>query len=160
MPEVALVIIDDFLIRGQITLHWCSQLETDLVIVVNDKVQQNKMQQGILDMCLPEEIFARYYSLEQAQSKMQTIDSSRNAILVCENLNDFKQLYDNGVTTSHLILSSQKKGRGRKNYTNDVSLSNEEILLLKELQKNGIKIEFRQSPFDSTLTLSQVLSLN
>ena len=57
MPTIEMARVDNRLIHGQISVRWCSKLEINTIIVINDALAQNKVQ---LDMAVPDDYPTRY----------------------------------------------------------------------------------------------------
>ena len=146
MTNIIMARIDEHLIHGSITEEWCDALESELIIIVNDQVAEDKLRQGILDMAVPEEVFARYYSIEKAIKKLPQLDETKHPLVIFASIQDAIQVIDQGAEITHLNLGCLKHTKGRHQYGYDVYLNKEEVEMLRNLMEKGIKIDLRSSP--------------
>lgn len=123
MSNVRMALIDDHFLHGQVAELWCSEVESNLIIVVNDKLSENKMQQGLLDMSVPDGITCRYYSLSKAIKMLNKLDSEKHPILIFETI------------------------------APGVSLNSKQINWLASISEQGTKVEVRQTPDEESVLL-------
>lgn len=157
MTKIIMARIDEHLIHGSLTQEWCDALESELIIIVNDQVAGDKLRQGLLDMAVPEEVYARYYTVEKAIKKLPKLDEEKHTLVVFASIEDAVQVIEGGVEITNLNLGSLKHLKGRRQYGYDVSLNKEEVALLKDLLKKGVAIDLRNSPQDAVQPLQDVL---
>ena len=106
MPTIEMARVDNRLIHGQISVRWCSKLEINTIIVVNDAVAQNKVQQGLLDMAVPDEYHTRYYTLQQAIDKLPNLSSDKKMLLIFEKIQDLRSLVAAGVKIPYINIGN------------------------------------------------------
>ena len=106
MPTIEMARVDNRLIHGQISVRWCSKLEINTIIVVNDAVAQNKVQQGLLDMAVPDEYHTRYYTLQQAIDRLPNLSSDKKRLLIFENIQDLRSLVAAGVKIPYINIGN------------------------------------------------------
>ncbi|XJS11675.1 PTS sugar transporter subunit IIB [Aerococcaceae bacterium WGS1372] len=77
MANLRMALVDNHLLHGQIAELWCEEVQASLMIIINDKLSTNKMQQGLLDMVVPDGITCRYYSVKTATCKINEINPNK-----------------------------------------------------------------------------------
>ena len=138
--------VDNRLIHGQISVRWCSKLEINTIIVVNDAVAQNKVQQGLLDMAVPDEYHTRYYTLQQAIDRLPNLSSDKKRLLIFENIQDLRSLVAAGVKIPYINIGNLDMSPGKRHIAASTSLSQEEMDWLNSQAQAGTKVEVRRIP--------------
>ena len=146
MPTIEMARVDNRLIHGQISVRWCSKLEINTIIVVNDAVAQNKVQQGLLDMAVPDEYHTRYYTLQQAIDKLPNVSSDKKMLLIFENIQDLRSLVAAGVKIPYINIGNLDMSPGKRHIAASTSLSQEEVDWLDSQAQAGTKVEVRRIP--------------
>ena len=146
MPTIEMARVDNRLIHGQISVRWCSKLEINTIIVVNDAVAQNKVQQGLLDMAVPDEYHTRYYTLQQAIDRLPNLSSDKKMLLIFENIQDLRSLVAAGVKIPFINIGNLDMSPGKRHIAASTSLSQEEMDWLNSQAQAGTKVEVRRIP--------------
>ena len=146
MPTIEMARVDNRLIHGQISVRWCSKLEINTIIVVNDAVAQNKVQQGLLDMAVPDEYHTRYYTLQQAIDRLPNLSSDKKMLLIFENIQDLRSLVAAGVKIPYINIGNLDMSPGKRHIVASTSLSQEEMDWLDSQAQAGTKVEVRRIP--------------
>ena len=146
MPTIEMARVDNRLIHGQISVRWCSKLEINTIIVVNDAVAQNKIQQGLLDMAVPDEYHTRYYTLQQAIDRLPNLSSDKKMLLIFENIQDLRSLVAAGVKIPYINIGNLDMSPGKRHIAASTSLSQEEMDWLDSQAQAGTKVEVRRIP--------------
>ena len=146
MPTIEMARVDNRLIHGQISVRWCSKLEINTIIVVNDAVAQNKIQQGLLDMAVPDEFHTRYYTLQQAIDRLPNLSSDKKMLLIFENIQDLRSLVAAGVKIPYINIGNLDMSPGKRHIAASTSLSQEEMDWLDSQAQAGTKVEVRRIP--------------
>lgn len=146
MPTIEMARVDNRLIHGQISVRWCSKLEINTIIVVNDAVAQNKIQQGLLDMAVPDEFHTRYYTLQQAIDKLPNLSSDKKMLLIFENIQDLRSVVAAGVKIPYINIGNLDMSPGKRHIAASTSLSQEEMDWLDSQAQAGTKVEVRRIP--------------
>ena len=146
MPTIEMARVDNRLIHGQISVRWCSKLEINTIIVVNDAVAQNKVQQGLLDMAVPDEYHTRYYTLQQAIDRLPNLSSDKKMLLIFDNIQDLRSLVAAGVKIPYINIGNLDMSPGKRHIAASTSLSQEEMDWLDSQAQAGTKVEVRRIP--------------
>ena len=146
MPTIEMARVDNRLIHGQISVRWCSKLEINTIIVVNDAVAPNKVQQGLLDMAVPDEYHTRYYTLQQAIDRLPNLSSDKKMLLIFENIQDLRSLVAAGVKIPYINIGNLDMSPGKRHIAASTSLSQEEMDWLNSQAQAGTKVEVRRIP--------------
>ena len=63
--------IDDRLIHGQVVTTWVNIKKIEQIIVVNDKVAEDKIQKNILNMAAPQGVKVHTFGVENLQTSIK-----------------------------------------------------------------------------------------
>ena len=146
MPTIEMARVDNRLIHGQISVRWCSKLEINTIIVINDALAQNKVQQGLLDMAVPDDYPTRYYSLQGAIDKLQNLSSDKKILLIFENIRDLQSIVAAGIKIPYINIGNLDMSPGKRHIAASTSLSQEEMDWLTSQAQSGTKVEVRRIP--------------
>lgn len=157
MSGIALSLVDDQFIHGEIGLRWCAVTDAELVIIINDKLAKDKLQQGLMDMQIIDTIIPRYYSIETAINKLPIIDQKdKTSIVVFDTMEDLFRVVDAGVQLNNIIISNVPAKSGKKIINHSVALSEEEITHLKKLESQGNRIFISSDPDTRNIPLDEI----
>ena len=146
MSGIEVALVDEHFMHGKVAVSWCSYCDSHLIIVVNDQLVGDKTRQGLLEMAVPDEISTRFYSIDKALKKLNELSDNKHAVIITETLGDLLKLTDAGIKIPRVVLSRIPYGTGEKRLSTNISLSEAHISALKELSKEGIDIQSRQTP--------------
>lgn len=157
MSGIILGLVDNQFIHGEIGLRWCTVTDSELVIIVDDKLAKDKLRQGLMDMQIIDTITARYYSVEKAIEKLPMINQKdKNSIVIFNSLNDLFKVVDGGIHLNNIVLSSVPHNTGDKMITHSVSLSNAEITQLKKYQEQKSRIVINSDPDTKMIPFDEI----
>ncbi len=139
MSKVDVALVDEHFMHGKVALNLCSTCNSRLIIVVNDDLVNDKTQQGLLEMAIPDDIKVRYYSIEKAKSKLIS-DDKKSSVIIVKNIEDLVELFQANVSIPKVLLSSLPHKPGQKELDIGVSVSSGEIESLEEMFNTGTEI--------------------
>lgn len=139
--------VDEHIIQGQLATRWCRQLDCSVIVVVNDKIAQNKKRQGILEMTVPDDLPVLYYSSSQSIVKLpQLLKRDERIFLITENLEDMVKLVKIGMPISKLNVGIPKTNKVDY-YTCDWDdFNSDEQWFLHEIKRLSVEIDFNNMP--------------
>lgn len=153
MANISMVLVDEHFLHGQVAELWCEEVQSQLIIIINDNLSTNKIQQGILDMVVPDEMICRYYSMDKAVNKLSEMDSKKNVLIIVDSLEDLERLIQVGVQIPRITIASVAASSSSKTIAPGVSLTNDQIEWLKSLRLDGVEVQIRQLPTDENIDL-------
>lgn len=157
MSGIALSLVDDQFIHGEIGLRWCAVTDAELVIIINDELANDKLRQGLMDMQIIDTIIARYYTVETAINKLPLINQKdKNSIVIFDTMNNLFKVVEAGVQLNNIIISNVPAKPGKKIINHSVALSEEEITHLKKLESQGNRIFISSAPDTRNIPLDEI----
>ncbi|MBG9983560.1 PTS sugar transporter subunit IIB [Aerococcaceae bacterium DSM 111022] len=160
MSGIALGLVDDQFIHGEIGLRWCAVTDAELVIIINDELAKDKLKQGLMDMQIIDTIIPRYYSIETAINKLPVINQKdKKSIVIFDTMEALYSVVDAGVKLNNIIISSVPAALGRRMINHSVALSEAEIKRLSDIEGNGNRIFISSDPDTRNIPLDEIYNL-
>lgn len=157
---IKLVRIDDRLIHGQVAVGWTSSAGANTIFVVNDEAKKDKVKAMALDLAKPSGV--KLYIRDVAESgeivkKFASAEKS-NVLILVRTIHDALELVkssDNSIKS--INVGGLRFEDGKKKLNDFISVSDQDIEDLKELEKLVVDLDFRMLPRDKKVTLSDLL---
>lgn len=140
--------IDDRLIHGQVTVAWAKFLNIQKIVVISDLAAKNRLQQELLKASAPPGVAVEVLSVDEASKKILNNSYEKDrTMLIVDTIKSLDRLFKNGVYLPEINLGNQGGGKpGTKKLTKSVYLDDNDIQILKELSKKGVKITVQMMP--------------
>lgn len=145
-PNILLTRIDNRLIHGQVGVTWVNHLGANLVLVANDKAAQDKVQQSLMDMVLPDVIQARYFSLQKTIDVIHKASPRQKIFLVVKDVHDALTLKEGGVPIDHINIGNMHYEEGKKQISATVSVDEKDMEAFQRLDELGVTLDVRGVP--------------
>lgn len=149
--------IDDRLIHGQVVTTWVNVKNIESIIVVNDKVANDKVQKNILTMAAPQGIKVHAFGVEQFANIYKKQPINKRTMLLFTNSIDVNNLVNLGVEITELNIGGMRFLEGRKQLTKALSVTPEEEQAFKELVDKGVDVTIQMVPNDEKKNIKEVL---
>ena len=146
---IKLIRIDDRLVHGQVAFTWVPSLGTDCLIVANDKIAKDDFQKMTLGLAKPAGVKLLIKSVADAVAFVN--DDKNKSLKILVLLNSVKDAFEltRGVKEIRSINFGGLRAReGAKLISKAVAVTDEDVILIKELLQKGIELEIRQVPTD------------
>lgn len=149
--------IDDRLIHGQVVTTWVNVKQIESIIVVNDKVANDKIQKNILTMAAPQGIRVHAFGVEQFVNITKTTPIKKRTMLLFTDSIDVNRVIQMGVDIEEVNIGGMRYQEGRKQFTKALSMNPKEEEAFKEMLDKGIQITIQMVPNDEKKNLKEVL---
>ncbi len=149
--------IDDRLIHGQVVVAWIKNYRAKRVLIVDDQVAKDEFLIGFMRMVAPsgiELVVSGCDGVEEKLKKYQEDDG--NTMILVKNPMTARTLFDKGLEVGLLNVGGMGANPNRKQLYKNVSASDEEVEVLKELEQRGINVYFQTTPSNPVVKLSHV----
>ncbi len=155
---IKLIRIDDRLVHGQVALTWTPALGADCLLVANDKTAKDEFQKMTLQLAKPAGAKLLVKTVADSISWLQDPKSSALKVLVLVNaVADAAALVNAIAAVTSINFGGLRTRPGARPVSKAVSLTDEDILTVKELEAKGIELEVRQVPTDTKQMLAALL---
>jgi PTS system mannose-specific IIB component len=148
--DIAHARIDDRLIHGQVVTAWLQFVgRCNEILICDDKARKDPFLQSVLKMTAPPNIGLRVLSVDETIVDFQDKASdSRRVFLLTRGPAPMLKLIESGVPLRHLNLGGMGAGPGRTILHQNISVSEEELNTLRQIQAKGVTIELKMVPSD------------
>jgi mannose/fructose/N-acetylgalactosamine-specific phosphotransferase system component IIB len=156
--EIALARIDDRLIHGQVVTSWLQAIGgCDEILICDDKTRSDQFLLQVLKLTAPPGKALRVLSVEETIADFQEkVDDPRRVLLLTRGPGQMLRLLESGVDFDYLNLGGMGGGPGRRMIHKAVSVSEEEMDILQQIQGKGVKIELKLVPSDRGVDLANI----
>jgi fructoselysine and glucoselysine-specific PTS system IIB component len=155
---VKLLRIDDRLVHGQVAFTWTPALKVDCLLVANDRVARDEFLKMTFSLAKPasaklliKPIADSVTWLNDAKNKgmqlLVLVDSVKDAHALVMGVGEIRSINFGGIRTK----------AGARLVSKAVALTDDEILLIRELLAKGIELEVRQVPTDTRQPIENLL---
>lgn len=157
---IALFRIDDRLLHGQVAIGWTTSVNANTILIVNDEVKNDKIKATALDLGKPSNVKLYIRGLEESGEIVEKFNDSKKSVVlvVVKNTHDALQLVkSSGGVVKSVNIGGLRYAEGKRKLTDLVSVDDDDIRNLKELDSMGIEIEFRMLPRDKKYLLKDYI---
>lgn len=156
--EYALTRIDTRLLHGQVSTNWVPHVRPTRIIVVSDKVSQDQMRKTLIQQAAPSGMRAHTIPV----SKLAEINDdprfgATKALLLFETPQDVLKAINLGVDLGEINLGSMAHSTGKTMINRSVSVDQDDIDTLMEIQEKGHEFDVRILPGDAKEDLNKLL---
>jgi fructoselysine and glucoselysine-specific PTS system IIB component len=155
---IKLTRIDDRLVHGQVAFTWTPAISADCLLVANDKVAKDEFMKMTLGLAKPASAKLVIKTLADAaifindpraqQMKILLIvNSVKDAALMADAVSEIKSINFGGIRTNE----------GSKPVSKAIALTDEDIVVIKEMLAKGIELEVRQVPTDKKVLIETLI---
>lgn len=149
--------IDDRLIHGQVVTAWIKQYQAKRVLIVDDGVAKDDFLIGVLQMVAPSGVELVITDREQIGEKLKNYEADeKNTLILVKTPETARTLFDEGLALKELNVGGMGANQYRKAIYKNISASDEEVSILKELEGRGINVYFQATPTDKRVKLSSI----
>jgi len=142
---IVLTRIDNRLIHGQIVQGWLPSLNASEVLIVSPKVVQKIFLQKMLRLALPS---GYKLTIKEAKDAVKyAAESVEKVFIIIEDIENLIEMIKEGFSPKVITLGNTQFMEGKKQYSQGVFLSEEEVKELKKLEtEKQISVEIRSLP--------------
>lgn len=149
--------IDDRLIHGQVCTAWLKSLPTvKHVLVVDYKTAKDPFMGEMFALLIPEHISIEVRTIEEA-IKIMKDGLPKPTMMIVKVPDTIKQLVDSGIDIDFLNIGGMGMTAGRKKLFQNISASDAERDIFRELIAKGVKIEVQIIPAAKQTDISKLL---
>ncbi|WP_424245114.1 mannose/fructose/N-acetylgalactosamine-specific phosphotransferase system component IIB [Elusimicrobium posterum] len=145
--------VDDRLIHGQIVQGWLPKLNVEEIVLAVGKI--DPLQSTLMRMSLPDEYGLQILSIPKASAYIA--QSDKKIFLLMREVETAYELIELGAEIKELNIGGLHYRDGRDKILDDVYISPDEKILLKDIYSRGIVIDGRSVPNEIKKDLKGIL---
>jgi PTS system mannose-specific IIB component len=148
MPLV-LVRVDSRLVHGQVVEGWVPHVKADCLLVVNDDLASNPFLRSVMELAGNPSLRIVFCTMDDVAAAVAEVDRrGERAILLCSTPADAAGVLSRGVRFRELNIGNLHFGAGRVEITPSVFFAPEDFEAVEALQRLGVQVEVRGTPFE------------
>ena len=156
--DYVLARIDTRLLHGQVATNWVKAVNPTRILVISDKVAQDEMRKTLIQQAAPPGVRTHTIPI----SKLAEIDEdprfgATKALLLFETPQDVLEAVEAGVELDEVNIGSMAHETGKTMISNAISVDQDDIDTLEELEDRGVTFDVRILPGDSRQKLDDLL---
>ena len=142
--------VDSRLMHGQVYIGWCTPLNIDTVVVVDDRFVKDEKKCRLQKLAFPG-LKLLHTTLDEFLKKVAK-KLPENSMVIVRSVEMAKRLIENGFETRYLNVGNTEKGEGKFQVAPTTFLKPDEAVFLLELMKNGVKVDIKNQHYTKGLT--------
>jgi len=155
---IKLTRIDDRLLHGQVAFTWTPSVGANCLVVANDKVAKDEFMKMTLNLAKPASAKLLIKSLADTINFLNDPRSQPLKILVLVNsVKDASVLADGVKEILSLNFGGIRTREGAKLISKAVAVTDEDIVVIKQMLAKGIELEVRQVPTDKKVLIETLI---
>ncbi len=158
MKNVVLVRIDDRLIHGQVMTSWLNFTQANKIMVIDDEVAADSFMKGVLKSAVPGNIGLGVFSVDRAATRLaKGFKDNDKVIILVKYPKTLQSLADKGINFEDINIGGMGANINRTKFYKNISASDEERKILRNLIEKGCKIEIRIIAEDNGIDVSKYI---
>lgn len=159
MNNLKLTRIDFRLIHGQVMTRWVKEHNIKDIVVIDDKSAKSPILKKILLSAAPSSVNVLVESVASAAEKWQASELPKNNLLILfKDPKTAARAWQEGIAYKELQIGGIEGSGEKKNINKNIVMSEEDVLDLKPLHENGVRVYGQPIPEDSEYPFESILN--
>lgn len=154
---IVLVRIDDRLIHGQVMTSWLNYTGANKIMIIDDGVAADPFMKSVLKTCVPANVKLATFGVEKAAVRLKKGFAGDRCIVLVKYPETLYRLMEAGILFDEINIGGMGVSGSRTKFFRNISASEEEKKMLKEMSEAGAKISVRIIAEDSATDISKML---
>ncbi|WP_302317986.1 PTS system mannose/fructose/N-acetylgalactosamine-transporter subunit IIB [Holdemanella biformis] len=147
---IVLCRVDHRLLHGQVAFTWTQNVGSNCILIANDAVAKDDLRMTALRVSKPNGVKLVIKSIDDSLKALNSgVTDKYKLMILCESIKDAARLVEGYGKIKSINLGGIKNETGKKQISKAISVNEEEVEILKELNEKGIELEVRMVPDDS-----------
>lgn len=158
MPKITFTRVDHRLIHGQVITKWVKIADAKKIIIVDDFLGQDNFMADIYKMAAPSGIDVEILTTQEAgEAFINDKMGDKNIFLLFKNIEMATKAYQCGVKYTKLQLGGVPNEAGKKMIFTAVSLGEQDVQNIQELNSNGVDIILQVVPEEASMSYEDAM---
>lgn len=154
---IQLIRVDDRLLHGQVAYSWKAELGYEAIVIVSESAAKDDLRKAAIKMAKPEGVKLAIRNLSDAIELLNNEKLKHlKVFVVTDTINEANKLLHGINETPILNIGGIQKEEGKEPLTSYAYGTTEDRQLLKSLNEEGYKVEFRLVPSDKPKLISEL----
>jgi fructoselysine and glucoselysine-specific PTS system IIB component len=155
---IKLTRIDDRLLHGQVAFTWTPALGADCLLIANDKVAKDEFLKMTLGLAKPAGAKLLIKTLKDAVTFLLD-ERSKNmkVLLIINSVQDAFAMAAEVPEIKSINFGGLRSKEGAKLISKAIAITDEDLIIIKELISKDVELEVRQVPTDSKQLVNNLI---
>lgn len=150
--------IDHRLLHGQVAFSWTKFLEADCILLASDDLMKDELKMSAMRLAKPTGIKLVMKSIDDSiQALTSGVTEKYKLFLIVESVEDAYRLTRGVSAIRSVNIGGMKAREDRKQIAKAVFVNDDDVAMLKEMDKEGIELEVRLVPSDAKQNVMNLL---
>lgn len=155
---IKLTRIDDRLVHGQVAFTWTPALSADCLLVANDRIAKDQFLKMTMGLAKPAGVKLLILSVDAAITYINDPGNKGQGLLILvDSVKDAHALAAGVPEIRSINFGGIRAKAGAKQVSKALALTENDILLIRELLQRGIELEARQVPTDKKQAIDNLI---
>ena len=154
---IVMVRIDDRLIHGQVMTSWLNFLGANKIMIIDDGVAVDPFVKSVLKTCVPANIKMATFTVEKAAERLQKGFPGDKCIILVKYPETLHRLMKMGIVFDEINIGGMGVSGSRTKFFRNISASEDEKKMMKEMIEAGSKIHVRIIAEDSATDITNMV---
>ena len=147
---IVLCRVDHRVWHGKVAFTWTQNVGSNCILIANDAVAKDDLRMTALRVSKPNGVKLVIKSIDDSLKALNSgVTDKYKLMILCESIKDAARLVEGYDKIKSINLGGIKNETGKKQISKAISVNEEEVEILKELNEKGIELEVRMVPDDS-----------
>ena len=158
MDRIVLTRIDDRLIHGQVMTSWLNYTSANKIMIIDDAVAQDSFMKNVLKTCVPANIKLAIFNIDKAVQRLKKgFKEPDRVIILVKYPETLYKLMKEGIIFDKINIGGMGVSGDRRKFFRNISASEEEKRMFKEIIDAGSKIYVQIIAEDNAVSISNLL---
>ena len=149
--------IDDRLIHGQVVTQWLKQYKNVThILVVDDKTAKDPFMQTMFTYLIPSGLTIENHTIDEAVEIFKN-GLPKPTMMIAKLPDTIKELREKGVPIDYFNIGGMGMSGDRKKFFQNISMSQHEKDIIKEMIDDGVKVEIQIIPAQGCYNVADLL---
>ncbi len=147
---IKLLRVDHRLLHGQVAFSWTSAIGADCILIACDAVMKDDLRKTSIKLAKPNGVKLVIKNIEDSISAIKSgVTDKYRLFIVVESIQDAKSIAE-ACEIKEINLGGTKATPETRNISKAMNVTKEEEQMIRDMVKNGIKVEIRMVPTDKS----------
>lgn len=157
--KIKLARVDFRLMHGQVVTKWIQQVGADSILIIDDELAADEFMANVFLMAAPAGIKVGIRSVEKAvRAFNNNTYKNKNLLILFKSVASVHKAIELGLPLTELQIGGLGSSEGKKMISNELSVNEQELRYLEDIENKGTRVVFQVTPKDPKLSLSDVKS--
>lgn len=156
---ITILRVDDKLLHGQVAFSWVRNLKIHTIVIADDAIVYDEFMKMTLGLSKPSGVKLQILEIEEAIAFLKLHIQSENRIMAIVNsIDNAYRIMDKIPDIHSLNLGALRERYDAIVISENISLSEKEIMLCKYMMEKGKDIEMRMRFEDESLHIAELIN--